>query len=80
MAQSGRAGRRLPRQLSGVKRTRHFDRAAAANDPKRTFATVNYCIAKGLFDHLVGDGEHVLRHFDAKRSRRLQVDDKLEFG
>ena len=32
MAQSGRAGRRQPRQLLGVKRTPHFDRAAAAND------------------------------------------------
>jgi hypothetical protein len=29
-------GRRQPRQRSGVKRTSHFDRAAAANDPKRT--------------------------------------------
>jgi hypothetical protein len=35
-ANDGRAGRRLSRQLSGVKRTSHFDRAAAANDPKRT--------------------------------------------
>ena len=66
--------------LSGVKRTSKFKSVTSAFDPKRTFATVNYCIAKGLFDHLVGDGEHVLRHFDAKRSRRLQVDDKLEFG
>ena len=38
MALSCRAGYRQPRQLSGVKRTPHFDRAAAANDPKRTFA------------------------------------------
>ena len=37
MAQSGRAGRRKPRQLSGVKRTSHFGRGAAANDPKRTW-------------------------------------------
>ena len=36
MAQSGRAGRRQPRQLLGVKRTLQFDRSAAANDPKRT--------------------------------------------
>jgi hypothetical protein len=26
-------------------------------DPKRHFATINYRIAKGLFDHLVGGGE-----------------------
>ena len=35
MAQGGHAGQRLPRQLSGVKRTFRFDRAAAADDPKR---------------------------------------------
>src|SRR5580704_2833251 len=33
-----------------------------------------------LFDHIVGDGEHPWRHLDAERSRRLQVDDELEFG
>jgi hypothetical protein len=32
MAQSGRAGRRQPRQLSGVKRTSHFDRAWQLSD------------------------------------------------
>ncbi len=29
-----------------------------AVDPNRRFATANYRIAKGLFDHLVGDGEY----------------------
>ena len=33
-----------------------------------------------LFDHLIGDGEQPLRHLDAERSRRLKVDDELEFG
>src|SRR6202011_2863439 len=33
-----------------------------------------------LLDHLVGDGEHPWRHLDAERSRRLKVDDELEFG
>jgi hypothetical protein len=33
-----------------------------------------------LFDHLVGDGEHPWRHLDAERSRRLKVDDELEFS
>src|SRR5271166_4552521 len=33
-----------------------------------------------LLDHLVGDGEHPRGHLDAERARRLQVDDKLEFG
>jgi hypothetical protein len=36
LAQSGREGQRQPRQLSGVKRTSHFDHAAAANDPQQT--------------------------------------------
>jgi hypothetical protein len=28
-------------------------------DPKQHFATVNYCIAKGLFDHAVSEREEV---------------------
>jgi len=36
MALSCRAGRRQPRQLSGVKRTPHLDRVAAAFDPWAT--------------------------------------------
>jgi hypothetical protein len=33
-----------------------------------------------LFDNLIGDREHPWRHLDAERSRRLKVDDELEFG
>src|SRR6516164_9470060 len=29
-------------------------------------------------DHLVGDGEHAWAHFEAKRPRRLKIDDELE--
>ena len=36
LAQTGRAGQRQPRQLSGGKRTSRFDSSAAANDPKQT--------------------------------------------
>jgi hypothetical protein len=36
MAQSGRARQRLPRQLSGVKRTLRVEVARSAYDPKRT--------------------------------------------
>jgi hypothetical protein len=35
---------------------------------------------RDLFDHLVGDGEQLWRDLDAKRPRRLQVDDGLELG
>jgi hypothetical protein len=48
MALSGRADRRQPRPLSRVKRTSQLDRAAADNDPKRTYSVP--------FDHLVGAG------------------------
>lgn len=30
----------------------------AVDDPSRHLATTNYCIATGLFDHLVGTAEH----------------------
>ncbi len=53
---------------------------AAVHDPKRRFGTLNYRITKGSFDHVVGDREHVLRHLDAERARRLQIDDELKFG
>jgi hypothetical protein len=33
-----------------------------------------------LFDHLVGAGEQLCWHVDAKRFRGLNVDDQLEFG
>jgi hypothetical protein len=52
----------------------------SAFDPKRHFATVNCRIAKGSFNHVVGEGKHVGSHLDAERSRRVQVDDEREFG
>ena len=33
-----------------------------------------------LFDHLVGEREQPRGHLDAKRSRRLKVDDELELA
>ena len=56
MALSGCAGRRKPRQLSGVKRTSKFKSVTSAFDPKRTFGA--------LFDHLIG-GEQTLRQQNA---------------
>jgi hypothetical protein len=32
------------------------------------------------FDHLVGAGEQLVRHVEAKRLGRLEVDDQLELG
>jgi hypothetical protein len=33
-----------------------------------------------LLNHLVGDGEKSLRHLNAERSRRLQIDHELKLG
>jgi hypothetical protein len=40
------------------------------------------CIAAkgGLFDKLVGSGEQLIRHSEAERLCRLEVDDQLELG
>ena len=42
MALNCRVGRRLSRQLSGVKRTRQIKSAAAVYDPKRT-SGIRFC-------------------------------------
>ena len=68
------------RQVLGEDRSRQPMIGAAVHDPKGRFAVVNYRIAKGLLDHVVGDREYVPRNFDTERSRRLQVDDELKFG
>src|SRR4030095_14240435 len=52
--------------------TRLNSTSVSALGQKRTFAR--------SFDHLIGDGDHPWRHLDAERSRRLKVDDELEFG
>jgi hypothetical protein len=45
------------RSLSGDKRTSRGCRESVAADPSRHFTTINYCTAKGSFDHLVGSAE-----------------------
>ena len=54
--------------------------SSSAPDPERLSSTNFFCIARLLFDHLVGDGEQRCRHFDAEQSGGLQVDDKFELG
>ena len=51
---------------------------ATVNDPKRHFATINSCIAKSLFDYLVGNGEEPGRHGETKRLHSRKIDYKLE--
>jgi hypothetical protein len=61
-----------------VERTCGGDRRSVAHDPDRTSSGNLFCVARVLFNHLVGDGEQSRRHFDAERLCRLQVDDELE--
>jgi hypothetical protein len=40
-----------------------------------------YATSRGaLLDHLVGEGEHLVRHGKAKRRGRFQIDDELELA
>jgi hypothetical protein len=50
MVQTGHAGRRQPRQLLEVKRTFHFAGAVAANDPKRTSASLTATPQSAMFE------------------------------
>ncbi len=43
----------------------------AAIDPSRHFAAVNYCAAKCLLNHLVGNGEDALAHTAEQKLLRL---------
>jgi hypothetical protein len=45
---------RRPVEPAAEKRTLHEHREFVAIDPQGHFATANYCIAKDLFNHLVG--------------------------
>ena len=59
LAQSGRAGRRKPRQLSGVWLPRLWSGRVAASDLKQTFAARNCCRANRPL--LVATGSDQLR-------------------
>jgi hypothetical protein len=41
--------------------------ASVENDPDRHFAAVNYCSAKALLDHFIGNGEQSRRYGKAER-------------
>ena len=53
--------------------------APSTHDPKQHFATANYRIAKGSFDHLVGAELNRRRQVDADCLGGFEVDDQLEF-
>ena len=48
-------------------------RAPSIHDPQRHFATINWCIAKGSFNHLVGDGQKVEPEHQAERIRFVRL-------
>ena len=54
LAQSGHELLHCTCPLLGAKRTCLFAPQMSAYDPERRFVRVRWCIAKGLFDHLVG--------------------------
>jgi hypothetical protein len=49
-------------------------------DPKETLRVADYCVAKGLFDQLVGGSEQRGRNGESKRLGGLEIDDEIEFG
>jgi hypothetical protein len=49
------------------------------NDPNWSFATANYRIAKGLFDHLIGAGAHCSRDTEAESFGGLETRSLLAF-
>jgi hypothetical protein len=52
--------------LLGEKRTSRGHRKSVACDPQRHVTTVNFCTAKGLFDHVVGGCEQCRRDRQAE--------------
>ena len=69
--------------LSGAKRKKRRHRGITDVDPHRKWrctAAVDDDCPISYSITIIGDGEHPGRPFDAERSRRLQVDDELEFG
>jgi hypothetical protein len=76
--------------MSQLGQTLHFYRVPAtsglplATDIARPARLVRFVpktdMERALFNHIVCDGEQPRRHLDVEHSRRLQVDDELEFG
>ena len=66
------------RRLLGQDRSRQLMIGAAVYDPERHFATANYRNAKGLLDHLVGDGEQRARNLQAQCLCGLDVEHEFE--
>jgi len=56
----------ISRLLLGLQPPRQGRSGAAESDPNRRSTAINYCIAKGSFDHFVGAAEQRERHGEAK--------------
>ena len=54
--------------------------ASVANDPDRLSSTKLFCVARSLFDHLVGAQQYRCGYRKAKRLGGLEVYDRLVLG
>ena len=59
------------RQVLGEDRSRQPVVGAAESDPERPFATVNYCIAKGLFEGLIKPVIHAITNLRGQHKTEL---------
>jgi hypothetical protein len=75
VARLGHADRPPARPFSGALLPRQPVTAGAVHDLKRTFATVDCRIAKGSFDHFVGEDEQGGWNSQAERFRSIEIDD-----
>src|SRR5262245_17273272 len=71
----------------GQKQTYASQKAMSALPPKADMCGANCNVCFGpkaevtpLFDHLVGQHEEVVWHFDPERPRSGEIDDEVEFG
>ena len=66
-----------PRHVRFTPKSGHWN--SAARCPLCAKSGQSAAQQSGLFDHLVGAGEHDRRHGEAERLGDLEVDDKIEF-
>src|SRR6516164_3693241 len=68
--------------IGGMGSDRHFARQQSSGPNVRFGSKADICSAakERLFDHLVGNRQHARWNCESERSRRAEVDCKLQFG